>query len=1348
MAKEQNFLASFPLSSGQKALWFLYQLAPKSAAYNIAYALRLKPELNLSSLESAFQEVIDRHPSLRSSYQNYYGQPVQQTCQTWQTSIELTTTNDISQEYLDLWLAEKADLPFSLEDGEIIRACLLQRKLDRNSVELDEYILLIAAHHIATDFWSFEIILDELCLIYQNLEAGEKIAIAKPNNLYQDYVRQEKTRLDSSETELQWQYWQQKLAGGLPTLNLPLDKPRPPVQNYNGVSHYLTLDDKTTAEISKLAKQTNSTPQTIVLTAFQVLLKRYTSQDELLIGCSTVGRIDPEWENTVGHFVNPLVLRQSLAGNPPFVALLNRVRQTLIEASEYQGLPFSLLVEKLQLERDPSRSPLFQAALVWNRQRQSQNRHSANARKELIQDYLVREQRGAEFDLSLTLFESEGSLRGNWRYNSDLFNQETIERMAENWQALLRDLVANPELPISELSILSARERKLLTEWNNTATEFPDRESQHQSLHQLFEAQVAKTPDAIAVVFEDQQLTYRDLNLRANQLANYLLTIKQEPQQIVGICVERSLEMVAGLLGILKSGSSYVPLDPSYPLDRLAYMVENAKITILLTQEKLRETIPTDLGQKICLDTDWNKIAQEDSNNPEVTVTPEDLAYVIYTSGSTGNPKGVAISHRAICNYVFWMQAEFPLTATDKVLQKTPFSFDASVWEFYAPLLNGAQLVVAKAQKHRDPDYLIALIKEQQITVLQVVPTLLLILLEQQDFASCKSLKRVFSGGEALSLNLKDRFLATLTASLHNLYGPTETCIDSTFWTCERESDRHYVPIGRPLSNLQTYVLDPLLQPVPIGVTGELHVGGVGLAQGYLNNPQLTSEKFYWHDKIKSRLYKTGDLVRYASDGTLEYFGRIDNQVKIRGFRIELGEIESVLDSHPQVERSLVVATEEQTGNKRLVAYLEILANSSSSRDLSSRLSTRELRQYLKHKFPEFMVPSHFVLLDRLPLTPNGKVDRRNLPEPNSLDRAKFQSDNLASLIPPQDELEFQLTQIWQKVLGISSVGIDDSFFELGGHSLLAVLLFSEIEQKIGQKLPLAVLFRAPSIRELAEIIRNRGWSSSWTSLVPIKPSGSKRPFFCIHGAGGHVLNYYSLSSHLSPDQPFYALQAQGLDGADPIHENIPDMAAHYIKEMRELQPEGPYLLGGYCGGGKIALEMAQQLQQQGQKIGFLALFNTFNLPTNHNSNSPWQQLSEKVDFAIRDIGYHWGNLSLLKSRDKFVFLQERLRWAQRRWQTRFRAQGQFLPLTSLLKLHNRLIVDYIPETYSGRIDIFHTRRLNQADSDIRQGWANIATEGIEYHEIPAYFRGILVEPFVKELACQLESCLDQVEER
>ncbi|MEL6439652.1 MAG: amino acid adenylation domain-containing protein [Cyanobacteria bacterium J06621_8] len=1321
----------YPLSVGQQALWFLYQLAPESTAYNLEYAVRLQPDTDISLLRQAFSKLVARHPSLHTVYRTEQGQTVQEVCQDVPVQFQVTQTSDLSQEYLDQWLAENADLPFKLEQGDIIRAHVLERNAPTDSPEERECILLLVAHHIAVDFWSFDILMDELCLIYQSIQGGNPVALPTLTKNYQHFVEQEQEQLNSPEIEKHWEYWQQELAGNLPVINLPLDQPRPPVQTYNGACHYFSFSPEISQGIRNLAKQMGATPYTFVLTAFQIFLSRYTAQSEILLGCPMAGRNDPELEKIVGYFVNSVVIRGNLGGNPTFAELLPQVRRTLLEALDHQDLPFPLLVEKLQPKRDPSRSPIFQVDLIWDRSRPSESGAADIARKQLILDDIAIEQRGADLDLILTILDRENSLDCTWRYNTDMFYGDTIEGMAANFEALLGDIITAPERPIGELSILSAQEKhQLLEEWNDTEVDYPA----DKCLHQLFEEQVARTPNAVAIIFEEQKLTYRQVNARANQLASQLVELGVKPETLVGVCIERSPEMMIALLGILKAGGAYLPIDPNYPQSRISLVLEDSQVKFLVSQQAIASGLPQHKANVIYLE------GNEQANSPEteeiplsnIEVKPDNLAYIIYTSGSTGRPKGVQICHRNVVNLVSSFQRDPGVTPEDTILSATNISFDMSVLEIFIPLIAGAKLLIVSRQAAANGAELLENINKHQVTLMQGTPVTWRLLLAA-GWQKSEQL-RVFCGGESWDRELADQ-LQDKCGSLWNPYGPTET----TVWSTKSRVKPSDVPIkiGRPIANTQVYVLDQNNQPVPIGVPGELHIGGAGVARGYFNRPELTAEKFIWHETLNARLYKTGDLVRYLRDGNLECLGRIDNQVKIRGFRIELGEIESLLSSFEKVQQAVVIAREDSPGDKRIVAYLVPASDS---------LTEAPLRQSLREKLPEYMVPSAFVLLDNLPLTPNGKVDRRSLPAPS---QSKVEAGE--SFIAPQDELELQLKQVWEKVLGIHPIGVQDNFFALGGHSLLAILLFAQIEQLTSKKLPLAALFQAPTIKQLASLIRDDGWAPSWSSLVPIQPGGSKRPFFCVHGAGGHVLNYYSLSQHLSPERPFYALQAQGLDGELPFHTSIEEMAAHYIKEMRELQPEGPYCIGGYCGGGNIAWEMAQQLQAQGQEVGVLALFNTFNWAVSKHPfavNSLPEKLYAKAKFIILDIGYHWGNLSLLKPQDKLTFMRERLRWAQRRLQTRFKAEGQMLPLASLHELHDRLIMEHVPQEYSGRLTIFQTRKLNDSDYDSRIGWSGLAKGGIEFHEIPAYFRGILVEPFVQSLAQQLEASLDRAEEK
>jgi amino acid adenylation domain-containing protein/non-ribosomal peptide synthase protein (TIGR01720 family) len=823
------------------------------------------------------------------------------------------------------------------------------------------------------------------------------------------------------------------------------------------------------------------------------------------------GRTAKEFKEIVGYFSNLTVLRVSIQENATFTELLAQVSKIVRQAQKHQDYPFSLLVEKLQPQRDPSRSPFCQVSFTWQAQTWCEQKENLSPSQEpMLQmaPYLLGHQRGADFDLSLMVMEAAETFQLNWQYNTDLFEDTTITPMAGHFVTLLESIVENPQQPVSLLPLLTQREQhQLLVEWNNTKAEYPS----NKCIHQLFEEQVERTPDAVAVVFEGQQLTYNELNCRANQLAHYLQSLGVKPDELVGICVERSLEMIVGLLGILKAGGAYVPFDPDYPIERLSFMLEDAAVKVLLTQQELIDKLPEHQAQLICLDADWELISQFSQDNPITDVQATNLAYVIYTSGSTGQPKGVMLSHSNLSNHMFWMQETFPLTKTDRVLQKTPFSFDASVWEFYAPLLVGGQLLIAQPGGHTDSDYLLKTIAQQQVTTVQLVPSLLQMLLEQGGIENCQLLKRVFCGGEILPVALQEKLLSQLNVNLCNLYGPTECCIDVTFWNCQREMYGQRIPIGRPISNTQIYILDSNLQSLPVGIPGEIHIGGAGLARGYLNRPELTEEKFIpnpFSNSPDSRLYKTGDLARYLPDGNIEYLGRIDNQVKIRGFRIELGEIEAVLTQYPQVQSSVIIAREDTPGNKRLVAYIVP--------EKEATPTPNEMRQFLKEKLPEYMIPSAFVILESLPLTPNGKIDRRALPAPEQ------NHERTDKFIAPRNPIEEILVTIWTEVLKVQQISINDNFFELGGDSILSISIISKAKQA-GLEITLKQLFAHQTIAELAivtgtanAVLREQGLVTGTVPLTPIQ-----HWFFEQKLAEKHHFNQaflLSIPSHFQPE--------------------------------------------------------------------------------------------------------------------------------------------------------------------------------------------------------------------------------------
>ena len=1047
----------YPLSPGQEAMWLIWKIAPESVAYNIFITAKIHAYLEIAVVNRVWQKIIEKHPILRTTYTSHEGKPVQQVNQQENFQVEVIDASDWREEQLVEKIYAIADHPFNLEKDSVLRVNLFTRSAA-------EHILLLTMHHIAGDMWSYDLLLSEFQALYPEEveQVSQQQTEAAPDSLnenktYANFLQWQAAMLSGTRGEKLWQYWQQQLAGELPILHLLPDKPRPPVKTYQGASYIAKLDEQLTEKLRYLALASNTSLYQIMLTAFYVQLYRYTNQTDILIGSPMRGRTAKEFKEIVGYFSNLTVLRVSIQENATFTELLAQVGKIVRQAQKHQDYPFSWLADKLQPQRDTSRSPLCQVSFAWQAQTWCEAKNnSLHLQKSVMQmePYLLG-QRGAHLDLSLMVREAQGVLEPCWQYNTDLFDTATIERMAKHFVRLLNSIVLNPQQPISQLPMLTEFEQQqLLFEWNNTQADYP----LDKCIHQLFEEQVERTPHAVAVVFEGQQLTYNELNCRANQLAHYLQSLGVKPDTLVGICVERSLEMIVGLLGILKASGAYVPLDPDYPIERIIFMLEDAAVKVLLTQQKLINKLPEHQAQLICLDADWELISQFSQDNPITDVQATNLAYVIYTSGSTGQPKGVMLSHSNLSNHMFWMQETFPLTKTDRVLQKTPFSFDASVWEFYAPLLVGGQLLIAQPGGHTDSDYLLKTIAQQQVTTVQLVPSLLQMLLEQGGIENCQLLKRVFCGGEILPVALQEKLLSQLNVNLCNLYGPTECCIDVTFWNCQREMYGQRIPIGRPISNTQIYILDSNLQSLPVGIPGELHIGGAGLARGYLNRPELTQEKFIpnpFSNYPDSRLYKTGDLARYLPDGNIEYLGRIDNQVKIRGFRIELGEIETVLKQHSQVQSSVIIDQEDTSGNKRLVAYIVPQKETTPT--------PNELRQFLKEKLPDYMIPSAFVIMESLPLTPNGKIDRRALPETNLCGEIEL------NFVAPRNLEEEILAKIWSQVLRVELVGIYDNFFELGGDSILTIQIITRA-RKAGLELTPKQLFTHQSIAELATV--------------------------------------------------------------------------------------------------------------------------------------------------------------------------------------------------------------------------------------------------------------------------------------
>jgi aspartate racemase len=1045
-----------PLSFAQQRLWFIDQLEPGSALYNVPKAFRFRGALDVASLERSLNEIVRRHEVLRTTFSAVDGRPVQKISPSLTVALPVADFTDrLGSEREDEALGlinEEARRPFDLAVGPLLRAFLVR-------LAAEDHILLLTLHHVVSDGWSMGILNRELSALYDAFCNGRPSPLAALPVQYADFAQWQREWLRGEVLQSQVGYWKKRL-DNIPALQLPTDRSRRPrVQSYRGARHSMVLADGLCQALQVLSQREQASLFMTLLAAFNLLLCRYSGQHDIVIGTPIAGRNRSEVEGLIGFFVNTLVLRTDLSGDPTFRELLGRVRGGALDAYAHQDLPFEKLVEEVAPERQLGYAPLSQVMFVFQNLPDSSLEMSGSSAQPLELDSGT-----AKFDLTLQISRESYGMRCLLAYDTDLFDQATIARMLRHYHTLLDAIVVDPDRRISQLEILSRTERQqLLMEWNDTQKEYP----RDKGIHKLFEEQAERSPNAIAVVFEGEQLTYHQLNQRANRLANYLRSCGVETEELVGLCVERSLEMIVGLLGILKAGGAYLPLDPAYPKERLAFMISDTQARLVLTQQRFANPRHPGFVEKIklvCLDSGWEALAQQSERNPANVPAPDNLAYVMYTSGSTGEPKGVAITHRNVTRLVK-EQNYTDFCEQEVFLQFAPLSFDASTLEIWGSLLNGGKLVVAP-RFALSPDDLAGVIKGSGITTLWLTSALFHLMVDQH-LESLSDVKQLLAGGDVLSMrHVKRAFNQLPGCRLINGYGPTEnTTFSSSYRVTSADEMDDSVPIGHPINNTQAYVLDDHLNLVPKGIPGELYVGGEGLARGYFNNPELTAEKFLPHpfpDQPGSRLYKTADRVRYLSDGNIEFLGRIDNQVKVRGFRIELGEIESVLGRHPVVRDAVVVARQDTPGEKQLVGYLVT----------HRTVAVSALRDFLKEKLPDYMIPSAFVFLDSLPLTSNGKVDRQKLPCPGP-SRPELET----AFAMPGTATEELVARTWAEILKLERVGVHDNFFELGGHSLLATQVISRLRDQFGVELPLRALFEQPTVAGLAERIDTVLWA-------------------------------------------------------------------------------------------------------------------------------------------------------------------------------------------------------------------------------------------------------------------------------
>lgn len=1394
-------------SFAQQRLWFIEELEPGSPLYTIAVVtFRVAGPLDVAVLERSLNEIVERHEALRTTFETLEGHPVQVVSAECPLHVEVIDLSGLPADVREREAFARARVeacrPFDLREGPLWRAIVIR-------LTSEECLFLLPMHHIVSDGWSLGVVARELSILYSAFLKGKPSPLSPLPIQYPEYAQRQHLWMGSDAVDEQLEYWKHALAGLPPVLELPTDRPRPSVRSSAGACSTTLLPLELLKSVEALSRQERATLFMTLLAGFKALLHHYTGLEDIAVGSPIAGRNSPELRDLIGFFVNTLVMRTDLSEDPSFRQLVRRVRETALRAYDQQDLPFDRLVEELHPERSLSHTPVFQVAFALQSMPVQTIEFPGLEFTHFDLDTGV-----AKFDLILTTQRCLQGLIMQFEYSTDLFNADTIERMAGHYQAILESAVANPEQRISALDIMTPDERrKLLVDWNQTTTPYP----RHSCVHQLFEEQAARTPEAVAVEFGSERMTYAELNRAANRLAHFVIQRGVRPGSLVGLCMERTLDFVVSTLAILKAGAAYVPLDLAYPAARLGFMIEDAGLSLVLSQKTLADLVRSERTLTVCVDVERTSIDACGDENVAQPLSSDAVAYVIYTSGSTGTPKGVCVPHRAIVrlvrdtNYI-------ELGPDDRVAQASNTSFDAATFELWGALLNGGRLVIVPRDVTLSPPAFAEFLAGRGITAL-FLTTALFNETARQVPDAFRTVKHVLFGGEAADPRWAKTVLEQgAPERLLNVYGPTESTTFATWYPVENVADdATHVPIGRPLANTTLYVLDRNQRPVPIGVPGELYIGGDGLAQGYLNRPELTASCFVanpFSETPGERLYRTGDRVRYLSDGSVQFLGRFDDQVKIRGFRIELGEIESVLLRHGAVEACAVLAREDtgrgdDAGEKRLAAYFVADAESDHvDGDLTARL-----RKHLAASLPEYMVPSVFVRLDALPLTPNGKVDWRALPAP------EFERKGPTKLEAPRTDLEREVAAVWSKLLRLEEMGVHENFFEIGGHSLMGVQLLSDLNEKFRVQIPLRAFFEAPTIAGLAAQIESvrgdtvRGDTVRGDavredavredavgedakplmrplgallpkSVVPIQSRGTKRPLFFAAPGGGVVFPYYNLVPYLEPDRPFYGLQDPSLDHGNKPFATVEELAAHYVNAMREVQPEGPYLVGGWSFGGFVAFEMAQQLHHQEQDVALLAIIDTPRAGLSAAGLGKLSRIANSLSGLVKYSGWVFRNAGPY-IRDAVYVLTSGGRWRKNNgngkptlreyfgwfWLDAMRRicfghsdvehvvsqdsdllsirQPTLYPIFRVNNANIRSMRKYAAQRYRGRITLLRAedRPFQECEKeDASLGWGDVAAEGVDVRMIPGNHVTMFRRPSIESLGAHLRDAVEQTE--
>jgi len=1275
-----------PITEPQLEIWLSCTLGGDQAnmAYNESNSLHFTGVVDVTALERALAHLIARHESLRSSFSgNGKYMIIYKELPNPLRFRDLSGCPEpVKKTALEEVLQEDAVHAFNLIDGPLFRATLL--KLDEQ-----EYHFIFTGHHLVIDGWSIGVVMQELGHLYSAFVRGEDPMLPLPKP-YSEFAIEQKQFLETKAYQDIERFWLTQFKESVPVLSLPTDQPRPQTKTYKSSRLVDNLDPSLVTSLRKLGVGLGGTFVNTLMTAFEVFLYRITGDNDVIIGLPSSGQAALGYYDLVGHCVNLLPIRSKLNGQLTFAAYLTSRKPQILDAYEHQRLTFGSLLKKLKIARDSSRIPLVPVMFnVDFGKDEGVDFHG------LDYEMISNPKAFLNFELFLNVNGSEDSVVLEWTYNNQLFTSETMRKMMDDFTHLLQQMVKNPEMKLREFPLTHSQLHNNLARWNDTAKDLPTDTPFVKLIHET----ALKFPKKTAIEFFDRSITYKELNEQSNQFAAYLIANGIQTEDIIGVFMERCPTLVVVLLGISKAGGTYLPLDPEYPQERISYMLTDSKAKYVITHRHLSGNLDLGVKQEAIEDI-LVKLPSLSNHYPDIALNGDSLAYILYTSGSTGNPKGVQIEHRNLTNFLLSMQIAPGISSEDRLLAITTISFDIAGLELFLPLITGATIVMADTEMARDGRLLLQSMQENEITFMQATPSTWR-MLKNAGWNKPFPIKAL-CGGEGLPEDLKNQLLKKCD-SVWNVYGPTETTIWST--AKELHPNERVITIGRPIANTQVYLLNEDKELVPEGQVGEIYIGGMGVARGYLHREDLTLERFFDDPFTKSphaRMYRTGDLGKFLPNGEIVCLGRVDQQVKIRGHRIELGEIEQHLVRMKEIKEAVVLAREDSPGQQRLAAYL--IMNVPQADPEISQEQISEWKRELQQTLPSYMIPNDWAILERFPLTSNNKIDRKSFPRPETPTDSKTVHDQTS--FSPNEEL---VARIWSQSLGVDSIGLDDDFFEMGGHSLIAVEVMTKMDKASGVKLPLSILFEYPTIRQFSTLLESKEVSQKWKALVPIKPLGDKTPLYIVHGRGLNVMPFYSIAKHLDPDQPLYGLQAIGLNGKDESPYTIEDIAAQYVNEIITQNPNGPYALAGYSLGGIVAYEMAQQFKNRGKKIAALIMFDTYAARSPQKRSPLWRMASlMRTEMGKRwfDLELLFTNPRLLKRLKKDSFLNKASR-IKSKLHIKEEIQPEILKNIDRIKdIHVSAANNYKLQPYDGEIHLFRAKIRTSYERDFKYfGW-------------------------------------------